>query len=74
MQNGILVARASRFPVLIDPQGQGRAWLLQREASKGLRVSHLPDKNFRAVLEACTLSSFPFNFQTTVMAALQSFS
>ena len=51
VQNGIMVARASRFPVLIDPQGQGRAWLLRREAPRGLRVTHLPDKNFRNILE-----------------------
>ncbi|CAL8466541.1 g6077 [Coccomyxa elongata] len=59
VQNGIMVARASRFPVLIDPQGQGRAWLLQREAPRGLRVTHLPDKNFRNVLEDCLANGKP---------------
>ena len=47
----MLVTRATRFPVLIDPQGQGRAWLLQREAANGLRTILLSDKHFRAVLE-----------------------
>ena len=51
VQNGMLVTRATRFPVLIDPQGQGRAWLLQREAANGLRTILLSDKHFRAVLE-----------------------
>lgn len=51
VQNGIMVTRAARFPVLIDPQGQGRGWLLQREAPRGLRTTHLADKNFRTVLE-----------------------
>ena len=51
IQNGILVTRATRYPVLIDPQGQGRAWLMQRDGKKGLRVAHLTDKNFRNVLE-----------------------
>ena len=50
-QNGILVTRATRYPLLVDPQGQGRAWLMQRNADKGLRVTQLMDKSFRNTLE-----------------------
>ncbi len=52
-----MVTRAARFPVLIDPQGQGRAWLLQRELPRGLRTTHLADKNFRIILEVSTQCS-----------------
>jgi dynein heavy chain len=55
VQNGILVTRATRFPVLVDPQGQSRAWLVQREAANGLRIVQLGDKNFRNVLEVRAL-------------------
>ncbi|KAI3432720.1 hypothetical protein D9Q98_004263 [Chlorella vulgaris] len=59
VQNGILVTRATRSPLLVDPQGQGHAWLLKREAANGLRVTQLNDKHFRNVLEDCLASGRP---------------
>ena len=56
IQNGILVTRATRYPILIDPQGQGRAWLKQRDGGKGLCITHLTDRNFRNILEVDPVS------------------
>lgn len=53
VQNGILVTRATRYPVLIDPQGQGRTWLISKESACGLRVTQLNDRQFRNHLEEC---------------------
>ena len=39
------------YPLLVDPQGQGRQWLAAREAANALRVTSLGDKAFRAHLE-----------------------
>lgn len=59
IQNGILVSRASRYPLLIDPQGQGRAWLTKKEASAGLVMTQTNDKRFRTQLENCLIHGTP---------------
>lgn len=49
IQNGIMVNNAARYPVLVDPQGQARTWILNKESKNELRVSQLNDKMFRCV-------------------------
>ncbi|PNH08753.1 Dynein gamma chain, flagellar outer arm [Tetrabaena socialis] len=53
IQNGIMVTRASRYPVLVDPQGQGREWIKNREEANQLKTTQLNDKLFRNHLEEC---------------------
>ena len=53
VQNGIMVTRATRYPVLVDPQGQGINWLKNREQDNQLRVTSLNDKHFRNILDDC---------------------
>ncbi|DBA03213.1 TPA: hypothetical protein N0F65_003933 [Lagenidium giganteum] len=55
IQNGILVARAARFPLLIDPQGQALSWVLNREAERMPSFGIVPvsSQKLRDQLEYC---------------------
>lgn len=63
-QNGIIIEKSKRFPLIIDPQNQARTWLERmfrskaEEASKW--ISDLSDKHLRNALIDAIQSGFPF--------------
>jgi dynein heavy chain len=53
VQNGILTTKASRYPIMIDPQGQGLTWTRAKDAANGIKETSFNDRNFRNNLEEC---------------------
>jgi dynein heavy chain len=51
LENGIITTKATRYPLMVDPQGQGKNWIRNRESKNGLCVTSLNHKYFRTHLE-----------------------
>lgn len=51
IENGIIVSKARRWPLAIDPQGQANKWIKNMERESGLDVIKLSDKDFLRTLE-----------------------
>ena len=55
IDNGILVTQATRYPLLIDPQGQGIDWILRKEANRMLMFgpTTLDNNRLKDQIEQC---------------------
>ncbi|XP_073412523.1 dynein axonemal heavy chain 8 [Dendrobates tinctorius] len=53
IQNGIIMTKTTRYPLLIDPQAQGKAWIKIKEKINDLQVTSINHKSFCAHLDDC---------------------
>ena len=51
--NGVLVTRARRWPLMIDPQGQANRWVRKMEAAADISITTMKDINLLRSLENC---------------------
>ncbi|XP_046689316.1 LOW QUALITY PROTEIN: dynein axonemal heavy chain 5-like [Homalodisca vitripennis] len=51
VQNALIVTKSSSYPLLVDPQNQGKMWIKNKEASNELQITSLNHKYFRTHLE-----------------------
>lgn len=57
--NGIMVKKSRRWPLMIDPQEQANRWIRNMEAENGIRVVKATDSKMLRVLESCIRSGCP---------------
>merc|ERR1711871_414803 len=63
LENGLMTTKATRWPIMIDPQNQANTWIKNREAPNGLVTCTLSDKRFRDNLEMTMCGGLPFLIQ-----------
>ncbi|KAL7304210.1 hypothetical protein TKK_0003404 [Trichogramma kaykai] len=51
VQNALIVTKSSSYPLLVDPQNQGKMWIKNKEAQNELQLTSLNHKYFRTHLE-----------------------
>ncbi|XP_049782831.1 dynein axonemal heavy chain 5 [Schistocerca cancellata] len=51
VQNALIVTKSSSYPLLVDPQTQGKMWIKHKEACNELQITSLHHKYFRTHLE-----------------------
>lgn len=51
VQNALIVTKSSSYPLLVDPQNQGKMWIKNKEMANELQITSLNHKYFRTHLE-----------------------
>lgn len=59
VNNGILVDKCRRWPLMIDPQMQANSWLRKKEEASNVQITTMGDVNLLRVLEKCIRLGLP---------------
>ncbi|CAM4719453.1 unnamed protein product [Caretta caretta] len=62
-ENGLIVTRGNRWPLMIDPQCQASKWIKNMEAAKGLKIIDLQMGDYLRVLERAVQFGSPVLLQ-----------
>ncbi|XP_050561707.1 dynein axonemal heavy chain 2 [Spodoptera frugiperda] len=62
-ENGIIVVRATRWPLAVDPQGQALIWISRLEEKNGIQVVDFGQPNYMKVMETCLSTGKPIIIQ-----------
>jgi dynein heavy chain len=62
-ENGIIVTRGSRWPLMIDPQNQANNWIRNMEKKRDLKIIDLKQTDYLRTLEHCIQSGTPVLLQ-----------
>ncbi|XP_046574741.1 LOW QUALITY PROTEIN: dynein axonemal heavy chain 2-like [Haliotis rubra] len=62
-ENGVIVTRGSRWPLMIDPQGQAIKWIKNMEVSRGLKVIDLQQSDYMRTMESAIQFGLPVLLQ-----------
>ena len=59
VNNGIIVDKAERWPLMIDPQEQAKKWIRNMEEKKDLCIAKMTDKDMAKQVENCIKNGRP---------------
>merc|ERR1719198_1880743 len=62
-ENGVIVTRCNRWPLMVDPQGQANKWVRRMEEENGLKVIDLKMKDFLRDVETAITYGIPVLLQ-----------
>ncbi|XP_066578473.1 dynein axonemal heavy chain 2 [Amia ocellicauda] len=62
-ENGVIVTRGNRWPLMVDPQGQALKWIKNMEGPRGLKVIDLQMPDFLRTLEGAVQFGTPVLLQ-----------
>lgn len=65
-ENGIIITKAGRWPLIIDPQGQAQKWIKCMEQKNNLEVIDLDQVDYLNVLEKALQNGLPVLLQNVL--------
>ncbi|XP_045494772.1 dynein axonemal heavy chain 2 [Colias croceus] len=58
-ENGIIVVRATRWPLAVDPQGQALIWISRLEEKNDIQIVDFGQPNYLKIMETCLTDGKP---------------